>query len=270
MAVRATAYVGGLLRRPSDVTVEERPRYRWPEKDWVDVMVGKLSRHGTIEFADPFVGDASYRIDHEADGCPNVRLMWKRSPLTIWEGVCVRCDGYWCESYHDVYGGARWGLAYALIAAIYAGRRVEQLCDGRACSTAGDNDRMVEVPNYGEGSAREEARTGLSPEPEAPRAEAVRPDVIYTADTTDLSVWNFASISRAIAETATSIGILAEDLRSRAVSPVPPVGSIIVQDSGFNDYFVQLVDGSGVLLREMSYERAWALLWDGGGLHADR
>lgn len=158
--------MGGRLR-PSPPP-DDRPRFRWgPENPTVvDVLVGKLARHGKVEFDDPHRDDNFYRIVHVDEGCPNVAVQWASWDRPgAYTQPCVECDGYPCENCTDAEGAARWALARALIGAALAGRAIHELNSTHVVSSDGDEHR--EVANDGERPAGEEARVGRPEEPEA-------------------------------------------------------------------------------------------------------
>lgn len=233
MAVRGLAWVGGgRLRSTPDLPALDDPVPAPPRYDWgknrteIDRLLGKFRRHGEVEFPDPYVDGAVYRIEYGKNDCPNISLCWKITPGGRFNGACITCDGFPCEVCSKAEGDDRWSLFRAVVGAVFAGRQVAGMGSNHVISSDGSWRSRQEVLVHRKRPEGEEARDGRPEEPEAPGAEAL------------LTVPVFAS---------------------------RPVGTLqLVTDDG-GQFIIRVCDGEGNAIKDLTVDEAWVVLRDAPG-----
>lgn len=127
---------------------------------------------GEVEIQDPLRPESRYLLKYAKGSCPHVEVHHTWGGRT--SSPCVACSYHFCEACDAGTDGADFTtLPRALVAAIYAGRRIEELNSDSICSTVPVPGRIRAEVRDGQRPEGEEARPGLTEEPSVARVEAI-------------------------------------------------------------------------------------------------
>jgi hypothetical protein len=134
----------------------------------IPALLETLRCDGIVMVDDPDPGwpGARYVLRSNLTANPNVTLYWAHARGAPEQPICILGSGF------SPTGD---GLARAILAALFAGRKLREMTSGRVCSSAVPDHRSQRIEvTHGKRSAVEDARPGRAEEPQAEAGEAGR------------------------------------------------------------------------------------------------